>query len=1154
MQRKSRKNSSIILIFVLVLSLLTPLTGATAAEASDTISVADAIEKGNNGSAATVKGFIVGYVIGQGNVSRADFREDHNFAIADNPKETDISKMALVQLPTKYRGEFGLKSNPNVLDQEVVIVGDLEKYHGGNGLKDVTDVHFANEDPGEPEGPLEIISIAEAHSQATGSAKVQGIVTAKLKNTIHIQDESAAIAVRPTSLDVKLGDEIAVSGDLQDYRGLLQLDSAKLEDKVENKEVPEPVSLTGEELKDHQSQLAVVKNVTITKAENGDGWANYTAEDENGTKFLVRDENGTLGLEADATYDAITGIISQFDEDSQIIPRGAEDIIADASVVQSVYASPDSGTIPSGTKITLSTKTEGAEILYTTDGSDPNENGEAYSDPIAVEKDMTIKTIANKEDLETSKVKTYTYKVYDAEEGIQIHDIQGEAHESPMKGKTVTNVEGIVTYKYDIRGSHYFHIQASEDKYDGNEKTSEGIVIYTGKAEEVEIGDLVSIDGKVDEYNIDGYDDKARTDLPVTQINARDDQGGNIEVKESGVELPTPIKITSSTIPEEIIGENGFDEFNPENYAIDFWESMEGMRVEIEPSKAVAPQQHGDLVVVTNEYETDTINGGIRLTEEGQNAQTIQFKLYPNNDARDFKVKTGDKFTESITGVVNYGFSNYKVYADLDEVSAAFKEGDTQPNTTTIEKDEDKLSIASYNVENFSANTNANETPDAKAKNIARAFVDDMESPDIIGVIEVQDNNGQSQGPDDADASKSYERLIKEIKAKGGPEYDYANIDPEYNKDGGAPHGNIRVGFLYNPDRVSLTEAKHGTATEAVGYKNGKLTLNPGRVDPMNDALKSTRKPLAAQFEFKGESVVVVANHLNSKLGDEAVFGKKQPPVRGSEPQRWELAKILNGFVKDIQKDNPDEHVVVLGDMNDFEFSKTIDILKGNELSEMIEKVPEEKRYSYVFQGNSQVIDHILVTNNLTDKTEIDILHINADFTEMHGRASDHEPVLTQMDLLGKDAEEPADPKKVYDLKNFNTKNLTLQSPSVAVKMAETATVKDGILLKGEYAELEGEGLKATTVTIKPESKGAIVDFKGSEVKKVIVDGKNIKEIRGASKIGTIEYKNGAKPDVIIFSDENGKKIKSLTFVGDHLERAFLARAFKKFRTSTFTA
>ena len=987
----------------MVFSLFAPVSNAVVIGEDDSISVADAIAKDNNGSAAKVKGHIVGYVISQGNVSRTDFKEDHNFAMADDPGETDISKMVFVQVSKNYRDEFGLKTNPNNLDKAVIVTGDLEAYHNHNGLKNPKDMKFitGNEDDDED---LEVITIEEARYQQTGSAKVTGIVTAKLKNTIHIQDETAAIAVRPPSLDVQLGDEITIQGSLLDYRSLLQLDAAVVEENHGLKGVPHPLTLTGSELTmENQSKLATVEQVTIVDVYDGGDWANYTVTDEEGTEFLVRDENNTLSLIVGATYDSVTGIVSHFDGDAQIIPRHVDDIVADATVVQPVYATPDAGIVPSGTEVTLATNTENAKIIYTVDGNDPLTNGIEYMQPIILDKDTTIRAIAKHDELETSVERAFTYTVYDAEDGIQIHHIQGEGHESPMKGSYVNEVEGIVTYKYDIRGSHYFHMQAPEDKYDGNPKTSEAIVVYTGKAADVEIGDFINVTGTVDEYYIDGYDGKEKTDLPITQINARDDRGGKIEVLDEDVALPAPIKITSSDIPSEIIGEEGFDVFEPENYAIDFWESIEAMRVEVAPSKAVAPQEHGDLVVVTEEFKTDTINGGLLLTENGPNAQSIQFKLQPNDKARDFAVKTGDRFTEPITGVVNYGFSNYKVYADLNEVQAVFEEGETEPRPTTIVKDDSKLTIASYNVENFSANTSDRETPEEKARNIARAFVQDMESPDIVGVVEVQDNNGQDQGPDDADASKSYERLIRVIQEAGGPQYDYVNIDPEYNADGGAPNGNIRVGFLYNPERVSLMDGEHGTATDEVAYKDGKLTLNPGRIAPNHEAMKSTRKPLAAQFEFNGESVVVIANHLNSKLGDDAAFGQNQPPVLGSEPQRMELAKLINNFVKEIAKDNPEENVVVLGDMNDFEFSNPLQVLKGNELTNMIDHVPAEKRYSYVYQGNSQVLDHILVSNHLTEVTEVDILHINADFTEMHGRASDHEPVLVQMDLMNRD-------------------------------------------------------------------------------------------------------------------------------------------------------
>src|SRR5699024_5164116 len=156
---------------------------------------------------------------------------------------------------------------------------------------------------------------------------------------------------------------------------------------------------------------------------------------------------------------------------------------------------------------------------------------------------------------------------------------------------------------------------------------------------------------------------------------------------------------------------------------------------------------------------------------------------------------------------------------------------------------------------------------------------------------------------------------------------------------------------------------------------------------------------LAAQFNFNGESVVVAATHFNSKSGDDGAFGKNQPPVKGSEPQRHELASIVNEFVKDVKEDNPDENVVVLGDMNDFEFSETLDILKGDELTNKMMDVPEEERYTYLYQGNSQVLDHVLVSDHLADVTEVDVLHVNADFTDMHGRASDHDPILTQIDL-----------------------------------------------------------------------------------------------------------------------------------------------------------
>lgn len=982
------------------------------------------------------------------------------------------------------------------------------------------------ENPVDPEEPeVKVLSVADARTQATGAATVKGIVTALLKNTIHIQDETGAIAVRPTSLDVELGDEIVVSGSLKEYRGLLQLDSATLNGKTEAT-IPTPKEISGSEVnEDNESKLAVVKKVELIDVYNGNGWANYTAKAEDGTEFLVRDETGTLNLSVGTKYDFVTGIIQQFDNDYQIIPRGQADIIEDASVVQKVFTSHESGLLPVGTKVTLSTTTKDAQIYYTTDGTEPSsENGTLYNTEITVDKEITLKAVAVKEGLNQSEVSTFNYTVYDATD-IRIHDIQGASHSSSLKGTVVNNVEGIVTYTYKIGSGNYFTMQTPDNKKDSNAKTSEGIIVYTGNQAKVKVGDLVKVTGTVDEYHIDGYyDTKKDTDLPVTQINARDDRGGVITRLETNVELPAAVTIDASNLPSEVIDNDRFGVFDPEEDAIDFWESLEGMLVEVGSVKAVAPQEHGDLITVLEDRKTNTIHGGVKLTETTANPDRIQFKLYDNTAARDFEVATGDKFTGPIQGVVNYGFQNYKIYVDLEDMVRAHVKGDAKPETTTIVKADDKLTIASYNLENFS--NNKNETSDDKAKKLARAFVQDMGSPDIIGVTEVQDNNGQDSG--DSSANESYERLIQAIVDAGGPQYKYLNIDPVNNTDGGAPNANIRVGFLYNPERVSLPEGiTAGDATTAVGFEEGKLTHNPGRIEPTNEAFNNSRKPLAAQFTFKGEDVIVIVNHWNSKSGDTPLFGSTQPPVYGSEVQRLKIANIVYDFVEKIKADNPNANIVSVGDFNDFQFAESLKIHEGTLMTNMINHVEENDRYTYLFQGNSQVLDHILVSNNLVNNTEIDILHINADFTDMAGRASDHDPVMVQIDF-GANSEpeiEPIVAEKIYNFSKFKTKNLMISKPSVEINLDSQSLITNGIVLTSNAAILKGDGFKSTSITLKPNNKDAIIDLQGTEVEQLIIDGTNVKEIRGAENIKNIEFINNASDDQIKFTDSKGDLI-----------------------------
>ncbi|MHB8114573.1 MAG: endonuclease/exonuclease/phosphatase family protein, partial [Bellilinea sp.] len=136
-----------------------------------------------------------------------------------------------------------------------------------------------------------------------------------------------------------------------------------------------------------------------------------------------------------------------------------------------------------------------------------------------------------------------------------------------------------------------------------------------------------------------------------------------------------------------------------------------------------------------------------------------------------------------------------------------------------------------------------------------------------------------------------------------------------------------------------------------------------------------------------------------SKSGDTAFYGLYQPPRLDSERQRIQQANIIQRYVAQIQALDPDALVVVAGDLNDFQFSEPLIALKGSNLTNVVELLPVEEQYTYVYEGNSQVLDHILVTKPLENwLSEVDIVHLNAEFLASQ-RTSDHDPVLAYFRL-----------------------------------------------------------------------------------------------------------------------------------------------------------
>ncbi|MGW8365494.1 endonuclease/exonuclease/phosphatase family protein [Streptomyces wedmorensis] len=572
----------------------------------------------------------------------------------------------------------------------------------------------------------------------------------------------------------------------------------------------------------------------------------------------------------------------------------------------------------------------------------------------------------------------------DAAAGVRIHDIQGTTRVSPLVGKQVTGVTGIVT---GVRtyGSRGFWIQDPEA--DADPATSEGVFVFTSSVPTVAVGDAVSLNGTVTEYVPGGLNSGNQS---LTQISKP-----VVTVLSKGNAVPAPVTISAWSVPDEYTPEgdpaaggsvNGLT-LDPETYALDYYESLEGTNVRIDSSRVVgATDAYAELWVTVKPCENDNERGGtVYGSYESQNTGRLQIQSLTPLAQQPFpKANVGDRLTGTTEGPLDFNqFGGYTLTART--LGTVVDEG--LERETTDKQHKNELAVATYNVENLDPTD-----PQEKFDALAKAVVDNLASPDILALEEIQDNNGAKNDGTVA-ADLTVKKFTDAIVAAGGPAYEWRSVDPQNGKDGGEPGGNIRQVFLFNPERVSFTDRAGGDATTATAVTGTKgraaLTLSPGRIDPANAAWEASRKPLAGEFVFRGRTVFVIANHFGSKGGDESIVSHHQPPNRSSEAKRLLQAQAVNAFVKDIIAVEKQADVLVVGDINDFEFSGTTQALTdGGALYPAVKSLPRSERYSYVYQGNSQVLDQILTSPGV-HHFEYDSVHINAEFADQD---SDHDP------------------------------------------------------------------------------------------------------------------------------------------------------------------
>jgi predicted extracellular nuclease len=596
---------------------------------------------------------------------------------------------------------------------------------------------------------------------------------------------------------------------------------------------------------------------------------------------------------------------------------------------------------------------------------------------------------------------------------VTIAEVQGAAHRSPLVGQQVSGVEGIVTARRTAGGRG---VWIQDPSPDADVATSDAVFVFVNAAPAAQVGDLVRVNGMVEEFRPGNDPDN----LTITQITSSNAQ---VQVLSSGNPVPAPTVLGNGgrMPPTEVIDDDGAGNvetagtFEPTDDAIDFYESLEGMLLQVNGGAVVgATRSFGEITLLPDggTWATGlrTPRGGILLGETDANPEriTVDDEILrdlapaprPGKAMPDMNV--GDDLTSAVVGPLDYSFSNYKIQATS---TPTFASGELVREVTTPPTSH-QVSVATFNVENL-----AGTDPQAKYDHLASLIVNNLAAPDILGIEEVQDNDGVAGGTASpvVDATTSWTRLVAAIQAAGGPAYQFRQIDPVDDADGGAPGGNIRVGFLFRTDRdVTFIDRPGGgptTETTVIDHPSGpRLSASPGRIGTQSEGFAATRKPLVGEFKARGKTLFVVVNHFSSKGDDQPLFGPAQPPIRFSEDARHVQAAVVNSFVDDLLAADRHANVVVLGDINDFEFSETVDILEaGGVLHSLIKDLPPVERYSYVFEGNSQVLDQILFSPNLAGHFPhvYDVVHVNSEFADAV-QASDHEPSVARLDLRGR--------------------------------------------------------------------------------------------------------------------------------------------------------
>jgi hypothetical protein len=549
----------------------------------------------------------------------------------------------------------------------------------------------------------------------------------------------------------------------------------------------------------------------------------------------------------------------------------------------------------------------------------------------------------------------------------EIFEIQGAGLTSPLAGQTVTSNDNIVT----AVGFDGFFIQTPDARADSDANTSNGIFVFTVSAPTVAVGDNVNVTGAVVEF------------FNFTEFS------GNltVAVNSSGEPLPAAVQFDSST-PSP---------FQPQS-AVEL-ERFEGMLVEIASGLVSGPNQRfgsdplAEVHIVAGHprafREPGIIFPGLPGLPVWDGNPEV-FELDPDRlGLPNAAIPAGSTF--QATGVLGFEFSGYELWP----TQLTFEEA-TVLRPVRAREDGEFL-VATFNMERFfdDVNNGISGEPVPSATEYAGILSkyseyirEAMRAPDILAVQEVENLNAlqdlAAQIHSD-DASLVYSAYLEEGNDVGG----------------------IDVGFLV---RNTVTV-------------NSVTQLHKSEIFTFDNSLLHDRPPLLAEVEAPDGRVLTLMNlHQRSFSGIE---GSDSTRVR---LKRHTQAVSVSKMVDSLQTENPDINLMVLGDFNSFQFTDGYVHVLGQimgapasaseaqipgtdevdpDLRNEVLQLPASERYSFVFGGSAQVLDHILTSEKIQGKvTGRQYARGNSDAPALFKtdystvlRASDHDAMVLYLDL-----------------------------------------------------------------------------------------------------------------------------------------------------------